>query len=297
MALDVPQILSHYFLGQFVYQSLKIPCLFHEEDHPSLYIDVRTGVFHCFGCGAKGDIIDLVAKIEGVNRLNALVIAHKIGGGNSAHAIPIEKQNRNWLYEAKVEFNSCIKPSWSQIKSHYILDRGFIPKVLKEFDVRLDPFSDYPLIIPLYENNKFRGYVRRRIDGNDNERKYLYNKGFRRNNCLIGRYRKGVILVTEGILDLMKAWQGGFRNVCCLLGWKPTKYQLEKLKHYTDTIISALDNTPTGEEGTTLLSEYFKVIRFPFPEYRKDLGEMSTYEMKYAYTLIKEGKLNGKRKK
>ncbi len=296
MMLDVPKILSSYFGGNFVYQSLKVPCLFHEEEHASLCIDTNTGVFHCFGCGAKGDIIDLVAKIEGVNRLKALVIAQKIGG-NSTHAIPIEKQNRNWLHEAKVEFNSCIKPSWSQIKSHYILNRGFLPKTLKEFDVRLDPFSNYPLIIPLYENNKFRGYVRRRIDGNDDDRKYLYNKGFRRNNVLIGSYRKGVILVTEGILDLMKAWQGGFRNVCCFLGWKPTKYQLEKLKRYTNVIISALDNTETGEEGTALLSEHFKVIRFPFPEHRKDLGEMSTYEMKYAYTLIKEEKLDGKRKR
>lgn len=288
--MDVPKILSKYFEGDFSFSgSIKIPCVFHEENVSSLSIDTTTGIFHCFGCGKSGDIIDIVAKLENVNRLQAMVIINKITEfDNQDKIIPIKKQNKNWITEAKLEFQSCVKPSWSQIKNHYMISRGFNAKTLNQFDVRLDPLSTHPVIIPLYENDKFKGYVKRRTDGNDDEIKYLYNKGFRRNNCLIGRYKKGVIVVCEGILDLMKLWQGGFRNVACLLGWKATRYQVEKLKQYTNTIISALDNTETGENGTALLSEHFKVIRFPFPEFRKDPGEMGTYEMKYAFSIIKE---------
>jgi len=33
-------------------------CPFHEDNRPSLSIDAQTGLFHCFGCDAKGDVIE-----------------------------------------------------------------------------------------------------------------------------------------------------------------------------------------------------------------------------------------------
>lgn len=36
-----------------------ICCLFHADRNPSMKVDAR---FHCFGCGADGDVIDFAAK-------------------------------------------------------------------------------------------------------------------------------------------------------------------------------------------------------------------------------------------
>ena len=35
-------------------------CPFHDERHPSMKVDTR---FHCFGCGADGDVIDFTARL------------------------------------------------------------------------------------------------------------------------------------------------------------------------------------------------------------------------------------------
>ena len=35
-------------------------CPFHEDRHPSLKQDKR---FHCFGCGAVGDVVDFTARL------------------------------------------------------------------------------------------------------------------------------------------------------------------------------------------------------------------------------------------
>ncbi len=35
-------------------------CIFHEDHTPSMKIDKR---FHCFGCGADGDVIDFTARL------------------------------------------------------------------------------------------------------------------------------------------------------------------------------------------------------------------------------------------
>jgi DNA primase len=39
-------------------------CPWHEERAPSFGVNVDTGVFNCFGCGAKGTIGDLVKKLD-----------------------------------------------------------------------------------------------------------------------------------------------------------------------------------------------------------------------------------------
>ncbi len=41
-------------------------CPFHHDDTPSLSLNAKKGLFHCFGCGAKGNAIQFVQKMEGL---------------------------------------------------------------------------------------------------------------------------------------------------------------------------------------------------------------------------------------
>ena len=43
-------------------------CPFHKDKTPSMKVDKR---FHCFGCGADGDVIDFVSRIFGISSLEA----------------------------------------------------------------------------------------------------------------------------------------------------------------------------------------------------------------------------------
>lgn len=43
-------------------------CPFHNDRTPSMKVDKR---FHCFGCGADGDVIDFVSRIYGISGLEA----------------------------------------------------------------------------------------------------------------------------------------------------------------------------------------------------------------------------------
>lgn len=43
-------------------------CPFHNDRTPSMKVDKR---FHCFGCGADGDVIDFVSRIFGISSLEA----------------------------------------------------------------------------------------------------------------------------------------------------------------------------------------------------------------------------------
>lgn len=45
-------------------------CPFHSDRHPSLKLDER---FHCFGCGADGDVIDYVSRFTGLTLYESAV--------------------------------------------------------------------------------------------------------------------------------------------------------------------------------------------------------------------------------
>lgn len=47
-------------------------CPFHEDHTPSLLVDESDQHFHCFGCAAHGDVLDLVMRVEGLDFRRAL---------------------------------------------------------------------------------------------------------------------------------------------------------------------------------------------------------------------------------
>ena len=58
-AISVKQAAEHY--GLKVNRNGMACCPFHNDRHPSLKLN--EDYFFCFGCGAKGDVIDLVARL------------------------------------------------------------------------------------------------------------------------------------------------------------------------------------------------------------------------------------------
>src|SRR5262245_25947846 len=55
-------------------------CPFHEERTPSFTITPSRGLFHCFGCGAGGDVIGFVRKHDKVSFGGALEVLSRRAG-------------------------------------------------------------------------------------------------------------------------------------------------------------------------------------------------------------------------
>ena len=58
---------EHY--GLQVNRSGMCRCPFHDDRHPSMKLNEKY--FYCFGCGATGDVIDLVARLFGLSSFEA----------------------------------------------------------------------------------------------------------------------------------------------------------------------------------------------------------------------------------
>ena len=66
-AISVKQAAEHY--GLKVNRNGMACCPFHNDRHPSLKLN--EDYFFCFGCGAKGDVIDLVARLFNMSSYEA----------------------------------------------------------------------------------------------------------------------------------------------------------------------------------------------------------------------------------
>jgi DNA primase len=58
------------------------------------------------------------------------------------------------------------------------------------------------------------------------------------------------VVIVEGYMDVMQAWQAGYRNVVAQMGTALTESQLRLLKRYTKRFILALDADAAGAQAT-----------------------------------------------
>ena len=80
----------------------KAQCPFHNDRIPSMKLDKR---FHCFGCGADGDVIDFTAKLYGLDAKSAaeklaadFQISYTHHRRKDAMQIPVPKKTEKQMY-------------------------------------------------------------------------------------------------------------------------------------------------------------------------------------------------------
>lgn len=290
-------VLKYY--GIFEDQELyKIVCPFHGDLNPSMQINLNKPFFYCYGCGIHGSTFELVKAFEPtlstfeVYRKVAEIVKGNTGPKNIASsAEPSFKSKasyREGIGLARDFYYNLPKTNWFKVDEDafgikmYMNKRGFRTSTLNKAQAKATYNKLYPIVFPMFDNGVFRGYVMRTDDPNvEGERKYMYNKGFKRRITLPGDYKYHTVVLVEGFLDMLKAKQIGIKYVVAVLGWKLTGEQLEKLKKAgVKTIICALDNDDAGNKGYKYLKRVcsinkLKLHRLRYPKSMKDMGDVS----------------------
>ena len=104
----VPEAAAYY--GLHVSRNGMACCPFHDDRHPSMKLNERY--FYCFGCGATGDVIDLVARLFNLSNYEAAQkLAHdfEIDPDKPQAAIALPKPERPLLRTYRQEEVRCLR--------------------------------------------------------------------------------------------------------------------------------------------------------------------------------------------
>ena len=153
---DIVRIVGAYVtLRKSGSQNFQGLCPFHSEKTPSFSVHATRQFFHCFGCGASGDVFAFVQKLENITFPEAVrMIAEKL-------KIPLPKMSYSSPEEARVAklrgglidiheractfFQEQLRRPEAANAREYLASRGLTPEQIAEFRIGFAPDSGFLL--------------------------------------------------------------------------------------------------------------------------------------------------------
>lgn len=139
---DIVHFISGYVQLKKSGQNWKGLCPFHAEKTPSFMVNPAKQIFHCFGCGAGGDVISFIAKYDNLSFHDALeLLAKKAGIPLSAfrkdsRVLQKGEQIRKALSDSTAFFMKHLKSGRAR---DYLLRRGLSPDSIEHFRLGYAP--------------------------------------------------------------------------------------------------------------------------------------------------------------
>ena len=142
---DVESVISSYVKLSRKGKNLVGLCPFHSEKSPSFFVYPQTQSFYCFGCGAGGDIITFLKKIENIEYIEAVKLLAQRAG------VPLPEEaaddNRARMKARVLEINretarfyhQCLVSPQGAEAYHYLIQRGRTPKIIRRFGLGYSP--------------------------------------------------------------------------------------------------------------------------------------------------------------
>ena len=126
-------------------------CPFHDDRHPSMKVDTR---FHCFGCGADGDVIDFTARLYDLSPKGAAEkLAQDFGLSYDSKA-PIRRSYVRQKTEAQVRKEKR-EHGWRVLTDYYHLLR----KWEADYSPKTPDEAPHPRFLEAIQKKDYMGYL------------------------------------------------------------------------------------------------------------------------------------------
>lgn len=162
---DIEDVVSGYVkLTKRSGQNLFGLCPFHSEKTPSFSVSPGKQIYHCFGCGKGGSVINFIMEIENLSFPEAVeFLARRAGMKMPEQEQDPGRPRREKLYalnrDAAMFFHEQLFLAEAESARAYVAGRGIEPKSVKSFGLGYAPDSWDSLARALRE----KGYTEREL--------------------------------------------------------------------------------------------------------------------------------------
>lgn len=149
-ANDIVSVISSYVNLRHRGNTYVGLCPFHKEKTPSFAVQAEKQIYHCFGCGVGGNVVNFIMKIDNIGFKDALeILAEKAGInlpayetsdlGMSQKELKQREEAKKQMYEinklaGRLFYDNIEK---SQVAKDYIEKRKISPKTVAKFGLRV----------------------------------------------------------------------------------------------------------------------------------------------------------------
>jgi DNA primase len=136
-SINIVDFISNHVELKQAGNNFKGLCPFHSEKTPSFSVSPEKGLYHCFGCGASGNIFTFIMQFHNLDFIEAVkFLAEKLG-------ISIEEDQNFKNKKAFEEINnyilstavSCYNSDSGKIAKNYMDSRKFDEEICSEFSI------------------------------------------------------------------------------------------------------------------------------------------------------------------
>ncbi len=124
----------------------KACCPFHEEKSPSFYVNDDKGFYHCFGCGAHGDIVGFRMRYDNTSFREAVEALARDAGLPIPDYAPVDhaKYDHNRTLQKVMElatlwFESQLRLPANKFALDYLTNRGLTSETMAGFRIGFAP--------------------------------------------------------------------------------------------------------------------------------------------------------------
>lgn len=185
--VDIEEVISSHITLRRRGKTLVGLCPFHNEKTPSFTVYPDTNSFYCFGCGAGGDVISFIRRIDNLDYVEAVKTVAQMAGMSmpeDGYDDTLAKRRMRLLAanrEAARFFNACLMDEKNRPALDYFLRRALTTTTIRHFGLGYAPNSWHALTEHLrskgftYEEMVLANLVRR----SDKNGKANYYDNFR----------------------------------------------------------------------------------------------------------------------
>lgn len=200
---DIVDIISQYVILKRSGRNFFGVCPFHKEKTPSFSVSPDKQIFHCFGCGAGGNVIHFISKIENVNFKESIqILAERaniklptLDGSEDSKKLELKEK----VYEinkiaAEYYHEELYKPN-AKAAQEYVKKRKLDNNALKTYTIGYAPNNSN-----IYNLLKEKGFKEEEILASE-----LVNK---KGNTFIERFRNRLIFPIQDVRNRYIAFGG-----------------------------------------------------------------------------------------
>jgi DNA primase len=253
-------------------------CPFHSpDDHPSWYINLKSGLHHCFSCRARGNLCHLLVHVLQLSYAEAVIQANDIVGAARVGEWQ-ENYYRVSFSPPAIKVTEADKALFTDPPREALHDKNITLDAAQYYGIQWNPEHE-SWICPYYDpySNELWGWQEK------NKRVFRnFPAGTKKSKTLFGypQLKNMSAMLVESPVDCAVANSAGYENTVASFGL-PNVYQLYLMQIRVDSFIFALDNDGPGKKATReLIPEALKMFRnvkvLPYLYTKaKDIGEMN----------------------